>query len=153
VPIAPWRADGEHVLVCPNRSFGMPGFIMPPNWVETTVEALKRYTRRPVRVRPHPGNDLPKKLLADDLRGAWAVVIWSSSAGCEALLSGIPVICMAPWWIAKGAAGDDLRQVDAPPMPDRQAAFERLAWAQWRVSEIQDGEPFRRLCGNAVQEA
>jgi hypothetical protein len=145
ISIAPWREAGDHVLVCPNRSFGMPGFIMPPNWPEAVVEQLKQYTRRPIRLRPHPGNGPPRTPLAADLRNAWAVVIWSSSAGCEALLAGIPVICMAPWWIAKGAAGESLKEVDNPPMPDRMAALEKLAWAQFSVAELESGEPFKLL--------
>jgi hypothetical protein len=35
--------------------------------------------------------------------------------------------------------------VDTPSLPDRLPHFERMAHAQWTLSEIQTGEPFRRL--------
>lgn len=146
ISLKPWRADGDHILVAPNRSFGMPGFIMPPNWTETIVAKLSKITKRRIVVRPHPGNGPAKKPLIDDLRGAWAVVIWSSSVGCEALVEGIPVFCEAPWWIAKGAAcSGGIKSIDAPELPDRMPSFVRLAWAQWSVQEIERGDPFPHL--------
>lgn len=148
--IAPWREDGEHVLICPNRSFGTPGGIMPLCWAEDVAKRLRKVTQRPVRIRPHPGNDPPRKPLVEDLAGAWAVVIWSSSAGCEALLRGIPVLCEAPYWICKSATQSSLARVeDRFPEDKRTAAFERLAWAQWSVKEIESGEPFSHLLKRA----
>jgi hypothetical protein len=70
-------------------------------------------------------------------------VVWSSSAGVHALLEGIPTFCEAPFWIAKEAAAGG--SIDAPVMPERAPVFERLAWAQWTLQEIENGEPFRRL--------
>jgi hypothetical protein len=146
--LQPWRMAGDHVLVCPNRTFGMKGLAMPDHWAEETVAELRRYTRRPIRVRKHPGNwqaNPPKVSLAEDLTGAWCVVIWSSSCGVHALLAGIPVIACAPWWICKRAAGEHLHDVEAPPLEPREPTLQRLAWAQWSVDELASGEPFRRL--------
>lgn len=145
IRLQPWRESGDHILICPNRSFGRPGYIMPSDWPEVVAKQLKGITKRPVRIRPHPGNDPPKRPLADDLRNAWAVIIWSSSSGCEALVSGIPVFCFAPAWIAKSATCPDIRLINNPPLPDRLPAMQRLAWAQWHVEEIARGEPFQYL--------
>lgn len=145
VPIRPWRADGEHVLVCPNRVFGQRGFIMPEQFGAQVAQELARVTRRPVRIRAHPGNGAPLVPLSQDLSGAWAVVIWASSAGVHALLAGVPVFCLAPWWICKPATCSELERIEQPPLPDRRPALERMAWAQWTVSEIASGEPFKRL--------
>lgn len=160
VELKPLREAGEHILVCPNRSFGRPGYIMPGDWDQRTVEELRRYTKRQIHVRPHPGNEPPRVPLAEDLKGCWAVVIWSSSAGVQALLSGIPVWCRAPAWIADPATLHDLSEIDGaweiPWMRQgfearRRDALRRLAWAQWRVEEIASGEPFRRLLPAAGQ--
>jgi hypothetical protein len=146
IALQPWRTSGDHILLCPNRSFGRPDMIMPNLWAEKTAEELRRYTKRPVRIRPHPGNGPPKVPLADDLRNAHAVVVWSSSAGCEALVAGIPVFCCGPYWIARGAVSrGGLRTIDNPQLPDRLPAMHRLAWAQWHVEEIASGEPFQHL--------
>ncbi len=139
----PSAHDDRHVLVCPNRSFGVGEQMMHPDWAERCAEGLKQRTRRPVRIRRHPGNDAPKRPLAEDLKGAWAVAIWSSGAGVHALIEGIPVFCAAPYWILKGAAASG--PIEAPVTPERLSHFERLAWAQWSCEEIAAGVPFRRL--------
>ncbi len=145
IELQPWRESGSHILICPNRSFGTPGRIMPPDWGERTKAKLQALTGREIRIRSHPGNNAPQKSLAEDLRDCWAVVIWHSSAGVHALISGIPVICCGPSWIAKAAAGNDLAQIESPPMPDRLPAMRRLAHAQYSVSEISTGIAFERL--------
>ena len=143
VALAPWRTSGDYFLVLPNRSFGVPGRIMPPDWAERKAESLARYGV-PVKVRKHPGNDEPKNApLSEDLRGARAAFVWTSSAGVHALAAGIPTFCDAPYWVLKGAAasGSPL----APTVPDRASHFERLAWHQFTLSEIESGWPFEKL--------
>jgi hypothetical protein len=148
VELKDWRTDGEHILVCPNRSFGMPGMIMPCDWPRYMRDRLAKFTRREIRIRTHPGNDAPKKPLADDLKDAWAVVIWASSAGVHALVAGIPVICESPYWICKSAAGT-LNRIEDPTMFGRTAALEKLAWAQWSLAEIESGVAFDHLLRTA----
>ena len=157
VPVQPWRTAGEHVLVCENRPFGAPGRAMPAGWAQDVAGRLRKLTKREVRIRPHPGNNPPAKPLADDLAGAWACVIWSSSAGVHALVAGVPVICEAPFWICKETAftffhEDYLGRVNLSQMDvNRTIALQRLAWAQWSVEEIASGEPFRHLLRPAKQ--
>jgi hypothetical protein len=156
VELKPWREDGRHILVCPNRSFGTPGRFMPIGWAENVAARLRAITKREIRVRPHPQNSPPVKPLADDLAGAWATVIWTSSAGVHSLVAGVPVICEAPFWICKGATlplnayvgtaldhektfGTDFQTVA------RAEVMERLAWAQWNLQEVADGSAFRYL--------
>jgi hypothetical protein len=144
VDFKPWRTDGNHILVCPSRGMGSMLMRQPSNWLDFTVNEL-RQSGREVRVRKHPGNwkqDPPKVPLEEDLAGAWACVIWNSSAGVHALIHGIPVVCAAPRWICKDIASGS---IDALVTPDRMEAFIRLAWAQWSLDEIKTGEPFNRL--------
>lgn len=145
IELRPWREDGLHVLVCPSRTFGRPDMTMPADWTAMKVRELRRHTRRPIRVREHPKNNKPARDLTEDLEGAWAMVIWASSAGIHALVRGIPVIRTAPHWILQAAAGDRLDQVETPAMPNRLPAFHHLAASQWRVDEIEAGLPFKRL--------
>lgn len=151
VEVKPWRTTGEHILVCPNRSFGVPEQMMPADWATGVVRRLKHLTKRPVSLRLHPGNNRPARSLEEDLENAWAVVVWYSSAGLHALLAGIPVITEARAWLMKDACGTDLRDIENPPRPDRLPALGRLAWAQWTLEEIAGGGPFRRLLD--LQEA
>lgn len=148
VELAPWRTAGDHVLVCPNRSFGVGEQVMRADWAERRAEQLRKHTRRPVRVRAHPGNDEPKRHpLEADLRGAWGMVIWSSSCGVHALAAGIPVYVEAPYWVMKGASASG--PVDAPVMPDRLPHFVKMSWAQWTLAEISEGTPFKCMLNKA----
>lgn len=145
IDLAPWRDRGEHVLVCPSRGIGPNGVAMPLGWPKDVMAQLRRRTRRELRLRPHPCDKPPLTPLSRDLENCHAVVVWNSAAGVHALVAGVPVIYQAPHWIAAGAASRELAAIDAPPMPAREPAFERLAWAQWSVDEIERGEPFHYL--------
>ena len=159
IELKPWRERGEHVLVCPNRSFGPKGFAMPYGWDKSIIDELRRVTRRPIRLRPHPQNSTPARPLAEDLNNAWAVVIWASSAGVHALVAGVPVISLAPYWICRTAALDDLRGIEGILGGELRAAastlrllnMQRLAWAQWTIEEIAAGEPFGYLLPDTRQ--
>lgn len=147
VPLVPLVERKGYVLVCPNRSFGVPGRIMPADWAEKKLLELKQQGRE-ARIRRHPGNDAPKRPLAEDLAGAEEVHIWSSGAGIHALVAGIPVVCHAPYWICKSASQPRAEIKDSWQWADaRVKALMRMAWAQWTLEEIERGDPFIMLLG------
>lgn len=149
IALKPWRTTGDHILVAANRSFGQPGSAMPIEWPAQVKKRLQAVTQREVRVRMHPGNQPARVPLEDDLRGAHAVVIWSSSVGVRALIEGIPVICCAPWWVCKPAAESDVTLIETPwryvTAKTVRSTLERMAHAQYHVDELATGEPFARL--------
>ncbi len=151
ISLQPWQTGGAHILVCPNRPFGMPGLEMPADWVQDVTARLRKLTKREIRVRPHPGNDAPKKPLAEDLAGAWCTVIWASSAGVHSLIAGVQVICESPWWIMKDVAPATLEDVNVMRVGERMAGFQRLAWAQFSLSEIASGFAFTSLLRREAQ--
>lgn len=146
-PLQPWRSAGDHILVCPNRSFGRPDLIMPSDWPQQVCKRLHSHTRRPIRLRSHPGTHAPARPIEADLSNCWAVVIWSSSAGLHALRHGVPVIRLAPAFVGAGADSTDLETIESPAMPERLPMFERMAWAQWTLAEIATGTPLKHLLG------
>lgn len=143
VELKPWRTDGDHILVCPNRSFGVGDRVMHPDWAERVQKRLQRETKRPVRVRGHPGNDAPKRSIHEDLKGCWAVFVWSSSCAGHALAEGVPTYIEAPFQILKPASASG--PVDAPVCPDRLPHFETMACGQFTCEEISKGVPFALL--------
>jgi hypothetical protein len=126
VDLAPFR-DGETVIL-PQRGIGSPPTAMPLGW---TSQAHKRYGGR---VRKHPGRMLAKPL-AEDLERCGRVVTWGSGAAVLALMLGCRVVSEMPDWIGEQDNTDE----------GRLAMFRRLAWAQWRETEIASGEAFARL--------
>lgn len=126
VELAPWRADAGETVVLPQRGIGAPGTAMPAGWVDQH--------RHRGRVRRHPGQ-LPVRSLEEDLARASCVITWGSGAAIKALTWGIRVESHMPNWIGEQDNTD----------AGRLAMFRRLAWAQWKLSEIAHGEPFARL--------
>jgi hypothetical protein len=149
IELKPWRTDGDYILVCGQRGIGSPTMASPADWHVGAAERIRKATKRPVRIRLHPGNNAPKVPLEHDLAGASACVIWSSGSGVKSLVAGIPTYYDAPHWICQGGAMRlrDAGDFETPLRDDaaRLAALERMAWAQWTVTEIQSGEPFRKL--------
>jgi hypothetical protein len=127
VELAPWRQGGETVVLG-QRGIGAPPTRCPPGWGEQEAAKLG------ARLRPHPGTK-PAKPLQDDLARAGRVVTWGSGAAVKALIWGIPVESHMPGWIAEQDNTD----------AGRLEMFRRLAWAQWTLEEIADGEAFRWL--------
>jgi len=148
VTCKPWREHGGHILVAAQRGIGAKNMASPPNWHKQIAEKLQRATKRPVRVREHPGRHSGSRPLAEDLRGAWAVVVWSSTVGVWALTEGIPVFYAAPHWICSSAAVPLAKaDIESPLCSyiERDRALARLAWGQWTHEEIATGEPLRRV--------
>lgn len=145
IDLHPWRAHGDEIVVLPQRGIGPKGVAMPRDWTADVVSRLKRFTKRPVRVRQHPGKSRTDPLV--DLRSAWAAVTWASGAGIKSIVYGVPVFHEMPEWIGKPAARSSVSELENPFLGDRLPMLRRLAWAQWTVDEIAQGEPFRWLLG------
>lgn len=143
----PWRKEGDHILVCQQRSIGSRQMASPHMWHQKAVERLKRWTKRPIRVRPHPGNRSGGVPLERDLKGAWACVIWGSAAGVRSLVEGVPVFYEAPRWICSDAALPLRDWIEHPLCNDawREKALHRMAWGQWQYAEIATGGPLKAV--------
>lgn len=128
VTLAPWRDGGETVIL-PQRGIGSGLVKMPPSFPR---QAVKNHRGR---IRPHPGKGGSGVPLEQDLADCGRVVTWGSGAAIKALMMGIPVTSYMPDWIGEQDNTD----------AGRLEMFQRLAWAQWRHSEIAAGEPFRWL--------
>lgn len=140
-----WRASGDDLVLLPQRSIGESGVAMPRNWLASVQALLKKKTSRRVRVRPHPGAS--KSDPYDDLKNAWAAITWGSGAGIKAIYAGVPVFHQLKSWIGSPAAVclDENTDIEKPFLGDRLLMFERLAWAQWSLKEIQSGDAFAWL--------
>lgn len=140
IPIEPWRTGGDHILVLPQRGIGSPGVAMPTGWQSSTLNWLNRVTKRPLRLRRHPGIH-PGRPLEEDLANAWAVVTWGSGAALRALASGTPVFYTMPKWIGAGCAQlTGAATVEVPNRGDREETLARVSWAQWAGEDIASGE-------------
>lgn len=151
IDLRPWRNSGEHIVVREQRGIGSSFMASPPLWHDEATHGLRQRTAREIRLRAHPRSRLyPERArtqpnLARMLERCHAFVTWASADAVSALIAGVPVFFNAPHWICASGAMRGLSGIEAPKTPDRLPALERLAWAQWSLSEIAHGEPFARL--------
>jgi hypothetical protein len=140
IPVREWRRRGSYIVLCPNS----PAFLArhgAADWTERTVERLKAFTDRPIRIR----QKRDRRPLSHDLIDAWAVVTFASNAAVEAVLAGVPAFCTRPCaGLVMGC--DDLSRIENPAMPNgREQWAARLASHQWTLDEMARGDLWRVL--------
>jgi hypothetical protein len=143
--MAPWRKGGEHIVLgVPGENFGRSIGLDMPAWTRLAYTKLQRSTRRPIMLR-RKGSGIP---LADDLRGAWALVTHSSNVAVDSVLAGIPVF-VADTSPAAPVARIGLGPVESPAMPDREAWWNSLMCQQFTLAEMANGIAWKymdRVC-------
>lgn len=143
IEVQPWRDIGEYVLICDQH----PGDIAAPpeGWWQPVAEQF----RERVIYRPHPivaNEDM--RSLAEALEDAKYCVTWSSTAAVEAVIAGVPTWALDEGSIAYGVCRNEIAMYDAGEdayRPDRTEWLHRLAYRQWRHSELESGEAWEYL--------
>lgn len=135
---------------------GMPSM---QTWAATTITRLRERTQRPIVVRPHPRNifslnisgvslQIPNKInnSYDDFDIDYdyhCIINHNSGPAVQAAIKGIPVICDQS--SLAYAVSDTIENVEQPRLKDRSDWFLRLCHTEWTLSEIETGEPVKRL--------
>lgn len=141
IELEPWRKPGGECVILAQRGIGEQHLRAPDGWLQLAVSTTKG------RIRRHPGTDKKAISLEMDLARASSVATWSSGAALKALVVGIPVFYGLPKWIG-AKAGRPLAEFKSGPICNdekRLAMFQRLAWAQWSLTEIENGSAFKAV--------
>ena len=175
IEIKDWRVKGDYILVILQR----PGDSSLKNLLEQhqtyegfvsyTINKIKQYTDRPIRVRMHPlrqdrqlevlknfNIDISKNTqgaglleggdgLYEDFRNAYAVVGFNSNALTESICEGIPTFSMCASSMAWDCSNKDLKDIENPKTYERQQWLNNLGYCQWREDEIAQGLPWFHL--------
>lgn len=164
VAVSPWRSNGDHILVCTQRTDSLQWQSQSDitKWLADLRDRLKLYTKRPLRLRPHPRQrlpavpgfdiDLPSPVpgtyddfdLNNSFHDAWAVINHNSGPGVQSILQGIPAF-VDPSSLAAPVANLDLADIESPTRPDRGTWLIQLCHTEWRPEEIATGWPIERL--------
>lgn len=147
-PLRPNPTSGR-VLVAAQRGIGSQRMRSPYDFdqrIRSEIES-RQQGRFEVRVREHPGRHQPQRPLAEDLQETDALVVWSSNCATSALIEGIPTYYCAPTIVTANAARQFHKGFPVEPTTEetRQEVFQRMAWAQWFLDEIESGEAFDTL--------
>ncbi len=166
--LRPWNPTGELIVICGQHDTseqwkGLPRMSV---WIEQQINEIRKYTSRPILVRPHPRNQinfdeskfenvkvrLPKRDFRtyDDtnfkatLGGTWAVINHSSNPAMEAVIRGIPVF-VSESSLCHEVGNNHLYDINKPAMPNRMNWANKLAYTEWFEDEIEQGLPWTRI--------
>lgn len=164
----PWRKNGDYILLCtqPQDNWSMAGKD-PFEWAVQVKNEIRKYTDRPIKIRPHPNHRdralrICSELLPDcpvtditlneyrytflqELENAWCVVTHNSTAAVDAVTYGIPVFMTADTCLAWEMGSNDFSTIENPIMPDRTQWLNDLAYANWSIQEVKDGTVWKKF--------
>jgi len=145
---------GKYILVCPS-STGIHNYLGRPNWTNETIEQIKRYTDRPIRLRHKPrgrgtsGPSEAKIPLSEDLKEAWCVVTSCSIAAVEAMCEGIPVFCDNKSF-AVDVGNVELADIENPYYGGPEPWLYSLAYQQFTPEELENGTAVEILMDKGI---
>jgi len=162
LPLRPYRTSGNHILICLQRNGGwsMKG-LSSIQWLDQTIHTIKQYSDRPIIVRAHPGDKKTKgflklnyknvqlstnEKLVDDLKNAWATVVYNSSPSVASIIMGVPAFLTDPepkHSQSFEVANMDLSKIETPEQKDRQQWIEKISMCHWNFDELRSGEAWQ----------
>jgi hypothetical protein len=124
-------------------------------WVAQTRAQIAEHTDREIKVCYKPTPPPPRQAhcptFEEQLKGAHAVVTWSSSTAVKAIIDGIPAFTLGPA-MCEPVANFDLSKIENPYFPNEKKRWQwlyNLAANQWTRNELRDGTAWLDLQNNA----
>lgn len=165
ISLHPWRKGGDYILV----ALQLPGDASLrgmdiSSWARDTVFEIRKFTDRPIVIRPHPiirkynqkliseackapnvtFIDPGKISLKDHLQSAWASVTYTSGMGIDSVVCGVPGFGMNEGSFIYNLE-HDLSTIEQPRLYDRSQWVYNLSYAQWSYDEMAEGLPWLHL--------
>ncbi len=157
----PRKIRSDNILLACQHEHSLQWEGMPrmAEWASRTINEIRKYTQRPIVVRPHPRSpftlsnqnitlELPKKIpnTYDGFNidfNYHCVINYNSGPAVQAAISGTPVVCDAS--SLAYPVSSKLDQIENISLPDRDEWFLKLCHTEWFVNEIAQGIPLLRL--------
>jgi len=158
--------QGNNLLICLQRNGGwsMRGLSVI-DFLKKTIPEIKKFTDRPIVLRPHPGDKKSINYLKDhwirgqklhistgelktDLQRAWCTITFNSSPGIASLLEGVPVFALDPdlkHCQYAEMANTDLARIENPTLYERQKWIEKISMCHWNFDELKNGEAWNYM--------
>ena len=135
-------------------------------WFEQQINEIRKYTNRPILVRPHPRNPIGLDIkkwknvsykppqrdyntiddtdFKETLKHTWAVINYSSNPAMIAVFNGIPVF-VSEQSLCYDVGNINISKINNPVMPNRNEWANKLAYTEWTTNEIKQGLPWGRI--------
>tara|TARA_B100001057_G_C22305991_1_gene740158 strand:- start:121 stop:627 length:507 start_codon:yes stop_codon:yes gene_type:complete len=123
------------IIILSEPSKAMKKIYKAYNWVEETIEMIKKYSDRKIIVH----NKFSKTPLDKLLKNAWSFVSLQSTAGFTAMVNGIPAYFTEP----SLQNINRIEEIESPKINYK--IFNNLAYGQWTLNEIKSGEAWEAI--------
>ena len=149
----PWKKDGRKILIAaPDEKPCKFYNTTQQEWIENTINSLKKYTDRPVIVRERAPKRIDR-ITTDTLQSAldndvFALVTFNSVAAVESIFYGIPAFTLAPANAASPVSLQDLSKIENPYYPNEDKLYAwgcHLSYGQFHTSEMASGKALEML--------
>jgi hypothetical protein len=91
--------------------------------------------------------------ILDDLQNCWAAVNYNSSPVVSAAIEGVPIFVADKEKSQCAEISNEIENIEAPILHDRQQWVERISMFHWKFSELQNGtcwQHMRKFISNVV---
>lgn len=175
IEMKPWKQTGNVIIICGQHDTSQQWKKNPrmPNWIEQQIREIRKYSQKPILIRPHPRNSFEfdekkypnvkiKKPQRDwntyddtdfkkALKSTWAVVNHSSNPAIESVINGIPVF-VSESSLCYDVGNVVLSDIEKPAMPNRQTWTNKLSYTEWTTQEIREGLPWSRIRERLIEK-
>lgn len=178
IPVKDYKEKrGSCILLLLNRgirgfsSFGQNSF----QWALKKIGQIKRYTDRPILIRPHnvmgknmmsrqhdPNDDIfikrirdkypeveftswEQSTLEEDLKRSWVSISFTSTASAVSLIEGVPIFVDSPVSYMYEFSSGPLSSIEKPKFVDREPFYHKYSNSHWSKSEIIKGEYWNKI--------
>jgi hypothetical protein len=149
IPLHEWKEKGDYILLVTPSEKPCKFYNIDVNvWIKNTLNQIKKYTDRPVKIRYKAARlERLENTIYDDMKHAWAVVTYNSIAAVEAIQYGVPAFTSAPT-AADPVCDKDLSLLETPTRVSDEDRYKwacHLAYGQWTTGEFIKGKAYRML--------
>jgi hypothetical protein len=170
ISLKDYRTDGSHILICLQRNGGWSmGSVDIQDWAVSTITEIRKYSDRPIIIRPHPGDKTSKQIIApgnpnckipfsksiqlsvnenivDDLKNCWAAVNYNSSPVVAAAIEGVPIFVVDKEKSqCAEIANTDLSKIETPTLFNREKWAQRISMFHWNFKELTSGQCWQHM--------
>jgi len=158
------KQNGKNILICLQRHGGWSmGSVDISYWIDKTILTIRKYSDRPIVLRPHPKDNNAhlylKKLtktknikisknrsLDEDLQKSYCVVNHNSSSIVGAIIKGYPAFITDPSRSqCAEVANTDFSKIEDPLHFNRERWLQRISMFHWKFSELENGTAWRHM--------
>lgn len=161
------KSDG-YILICMQRDGGFAMKTLNPiHWLQDKIIKIREITRRPIVIRPHPGQytmadfseffgkqaaknnirvvDPAHSTLLTDLQGAHSAIFFNSSASVASVCEGIPIFVDDVSCVSWNVANKNIADIENPKTFEREQWIYNLAAAHWSDDDARQGKIYQKF--------